>query len=849
MDINNRTQSFHKKHDIKYIKIERKNKIIKLPFDIHVNEASNFLITLTPMEENLGGEINNFFMRVLPENKEGEILKILTAIGNKAKIEKNILNSYLTNILNRPDEDKIILNRDFSEEISVVLKEIFKKIKKKTKIKNFDDFKAKAQKYMDNLNKDDILSYFRVENSSKTLGSGFNLFESDNNNQEKKRRNNDEKYEYKEIKLSKDIQLPVEMLILIRKFNMTKTLKLTINSDYYSISDDISKSNEHSYEKKKNDLENIILILFNLEWLFPSLVGLELDFSNSNLLESQINLYKYTLDVFSKLVNKDTKITTYQKFTYNNKRISEPLYKPNFSQFSYIEESESSNDKTSTSNMSNNHIFLGPDTDYSEVVFSEEKYNKTFNKFIEKYTNIMEMMIIYSYFIGKMKSIINAKFIMPINIGQEIFEFLKQKDIFMDEFHILSFFTKKDLIDLTIEFNSLDSQMFEKILNFLNQNSFLGKLNMSFFPEEEFFKTELLFNLLQSSDEDFKLKRNKNNKLCFNSNINLDTKVNESLDEIILRKLSENFEKNIQNFFYLLTMKTNINDLVLIFDIPTIMSKNDYYNNILMKFILDLFIMIDSSFNNNIIQLSLIAENFIFDGRKNPFLIDFCDKINLFNKINHKLTVLIFHLKFYRIPQIYRFISSNLIYLSIGSLDFETFNILVNYLTSSEFGTKSKLTQLKISLNNSLVDFNEHNLYDILIRLFTEYPKRLTELSLYSYLLIPFEQLISLLRKTDYNSLSYIFLQLSIKSFVTRRTIEEKFEYDTTTETKNINLKTDNLIKLFTIKRNSELTDKIINLLMNLVKVNESIFHYQIYANIEKFLSPKECKKVIIEFK
>ena len=844
-----RAQSFTQKHDLKYIQIERKNKIIKLSTDRQITEASNFLITLTPMEENLGGEINNFFMKVLPENKEREILKILTVISNKTKINKNILNSYLTNILNRPEEDKITLTRDLSEEISVILREIFKKIKKKTKIKNYEELKKKAENYMDNLHKEDILSYFRVENSSKTLGSGFNLFENVNNNDENIKRLNDEIYEYKEIKLPKDIQLPLEMLILIRKFNLTKTLRLTINSDYYSISDNFSKSYEYSNDRKKNDLENIILILFNLDWLFPSLVGLELDFSNSDLLESQINLYKYTLDVFSKLVKKETKITTYQKFDYNNKRNSEPLYKSVFSQFSYIDEVESSFDRMSTSNISNNHIYLGPDTDYSEVIFSEEKYNKTFDKFIEKYTNIMEMMIIYSYFIGKMKSVINAKFIFPLNVGEEIIEFLRQKDIFINDFHILSFFTKNELIDLSIEFNSLDSQIFEKILNFLNQNTFLCKLNMSFFPEEEFFKTELLLNLLQSSNDNFKLRRDKNNKLGFKSNINLDTKANESLDEIILRKLSENFEKNMQNFFYLLTMKSNINELVLTFDIPTIMIKNDYYNNIIMKFILDLFIMIDSSLNNNIIQLSLIAENFIFDSRKNPILIDLFDKINLFNKESHKLKILILNLKIYRIPQIYRFISYNLIYLSIGSLDFETFNNLVNYLTSANFGMKSNLTQLKISLNNSLIDFNEQKLYEILLRLFTEYPKRLTELSLYSFLLIPYEQLISLLKKTDYNTLTYLFLQLSIKSFITKRSPDEKFEYDTTSETRNMNLKIDNLLKLYTIKRNNDLSNIIVNLLMNLGKINGNIFNYAIFEKIEKFLCPKELKKVIIEFK
>ena len=58
----------------------------------------------------------------------------------------------------------------------------------------------------------------------------------------------------------------------------------------------------------------------------------------------------------------------------------------------------------------------------------------------------MELMIIYSYFVGKMKSIINAKFIMPINLGDEIFQLLKSRNIFINDFHILSYILKKNLI-------------------------------------------------------------------------------------------------------------------------------------------------------------------------------------------------------------------------------------------------------------------------------------------------------------------------------------------------------------------------------------------------------------------
>ena len=852
MEIDNRTLSVINLNDLEYIQIDHKNKIVELSSEMHITEASSFLRRLIPLEENLGGEINNFFLSVLPENKEGEVLKVVTAVANKAKIENNYLNSCLTNILNMPEEDKITLNRDLSEEISIVLREIYKKIKKKTKFKNYIELKKKVQEYMNNIYLDEILNGFRVESSRKTFGNEKTIFDNDNNNPDKKsnsKLNGAYTYEYKELKLSKDIQLPIEMLILLRKFSMTKALRLTINNDYYSINDDMSKSSEQFVNKKKNEIENIILILFNLDWLFPNLVELELDLSNLNLIESQIKLHSYSLDVFSKLINKETKITSYHLVTKTNKRTSEPLYKSVFPQFSFIDEDELASDKNNNSNTSNSHINLRQDLDYSEITFSEEKYNNEFSKFIKNNQNLMEMIIIYGYFAGSMQNIINTKLIMPINICGEIFKYLKEKNIFMDEFHILSFITKKDLINLSIDFNSLDNQTFEKVLNILNQNKYLCNLDMNFFPEEEFFKTELLFNFLQSNDDNFRLKKLKNNKLGFNPNIIFDTKASESLDDFILRRLSEYFEKNMQNFFYLLTLQTNISKLSLKFDIPTIMIKNGYYNNILMKFFLDLFILINSLLNNNIKSLSLIAENFIFDSRKYPILNDFCDKLNFYTNANHKMQSLTFHVKFYRIPKIYRFIPYNLIFLSIGSLDYETFENLVNYLTSADFGIRTKLNQLKISLNNSLIDINEKKLYDIILRLFTEYPKELKELSLNTYLIVPYDELNNLLMKTNYNTLVNIFLQFSVKSIMSGKRLEEKLACDLTDEEKNLILSTGSFIDLYTIKRNNNTTNNIINMLMNLGKINKDILQYDIYTNIEKFLCPKELKKVLIQFK
>ena len=837
--------------DLEYIKIDHKNKIVELSCENHIIEANSFLNSLAFAEENIGGEINKFFLNVLPENKEGEALKVITAIAQKAKIEKDILNNCLTNILNRPEGEKIILNRDLSEEISTILKEKLKKKKKKLKLKNYGEIKKLTQNYLDNASKEDILSMFKIDSRAKSLSDKQNNLDNSNNYNLNNKIKNTKKedipiYEYKDIKTTKETPIPIEMIILLRKFSMSKTLRLTINSDYYTNNMEISKTNDPTGANNINDLENNILILLNLDWLFPNLVELELDLSNINLIETQINIYKYSLDIFSKIIDREVKMTNYSIKNHNAKRINESLNKSTNAQSSWFDDDENIIDKS----IKTYQIFIKQDFDEKEITYSDEKYHKKFKNFIKAYTNLMEMMIIYGYFIGKMETIIKTKFIMPINIGDEIYYLLKNKNIFINDFHILSFITKKNIIDLNIEFNSLDSQSFEKVFSFINQNSNLSILNLSFFPPEELFKTELLFKLLQISDENFKLKKYKvkDNKLSFNPYIIYDIKANEDLDVFILRKLSDNFEKNMQNLFYIFTLKTNIIELSMNFDMPTLLIKNGIYNNILMKFFVNLFILIDSPLNNNIRKLSLICENFIFDGRKYPILNDFCDKLNLNKNKNHKMTSLTFLAKIYKVPKIYLFIPYNLNYLSIGSLDYETFDNLVDYLTSSEFGIRTKLLKLTIHLNNSLIEANQGKLIDILTRLFTEYPKGLKEINLYSFLIFDSEQLHNLLMKTNYNTLPNIFLQISYKSITGEKAFEGRPDNSLSDEYKNIFFKMDNLVDLYTIKRDEKITNDIISLMSNLSRINKDILSYNIFSNIERYLCSIEKKKITIQF-
>ena len=870
-----------------YIQIDHKNKIEELSRDDHIILVSELLknLSISMNDEIIGGEINRVFINILPESKEIDPLKLIISISSKAKIENDHLENCINEVMNRQENNSVVLTKELSEQLSTILKEIFKKIKKSSKIKNFKQIIEETRKHLED--QEDILKKYKIQKPAKTVQTkNYNDINPSFNNSEKNIRNvNLSNYEsnssgsltkikrklttpylYKFKKMKEDSKniLPTEMLILLRKFKIVKKLKLILSNNNTT---DNGANNEENVESNtnnnsnnsgelildQNDLQNNIYVLLNIEWLFPRLVELEVDFSSDILKDSEINLNKYFLKKFSKIFHKDLKITTYSVNSFN-KRYYDPIQKSLFSQANnHSNEEDHSSDVFSSSITSNNlnyNFSFNQNANLSNnyYIIFEEHGKKSLDNFIKIYKSLLEMIIVYGYFIRRMENIIKTKFILPINLGDEIFEMLRKQKIMINDFHFLSFLNNRNLIYTTIDFNSLDNQTFEKLIIFLNQNQLINVCNLSFFPPEEYFKTELLFKLLQKSDENYKPKihKNKPNSYKINKNMVLDLRMDEDLDTYFLRKLSKYFEKNLKDFFYLLTIKTCIAELSLIFDMPTILIKNGLYNNIIMKFFLNIFIFIDNSLNN-IKTLSINAENFIFDSRKNPILNDFFDKLTFYLNKDNKLTSLTFQVRFYNIRNIYRLIPYNLTFLSLGAFDYETFDCFVKYLTSGEFSKRSKLTKLKINLNNSVFQINK--IYDNIIKLYTEYPKEMTEICIYTYLNISYDQLINLLMKTNYNTLSNIFMQFNAKSILKDKKLEQKLECDITSADRDFCIKSENFVELFRIKRNKKITNKIINLMMRLSKNNRSIIKYKIFANIEKFLCLNERKNIIIQFK
>ena len=794
---------------LNYIYINHKNKIKEYTENEHLTEIINFLNSMSGSEgSDIGMGINKFFDSVIPNNKEGDILKINASIANKlSKIDKTYFERCLNIILNKPESSTLILNKDTSERISTVLKNIFIDIKK-TKIKSQTQIIEESKKFVSSQDFMELLNKYKSYKPVKMfeVKGGKEVY-----------------YKFKKFPEDKNFDLPIEMLILIKKFFIIKTLKLTIGDD--------EEHNSSEFILNKDDLLNNIYILLNYDWLFQNLLGIEVEIRNYNLLNDEINLSRENLKNFSRLFKRDIKITAFKIKGYKDRNYNPHLYSNFYPKNMYNNENNNNQQINTNLNSINENISTTIKQDFM-------------SQFINKYTSTLEMIIIYAYFISKMSTLIQCYFILPLNLEHEIINMLRNRGAYLNNFHFLSFLTNTNISHITIDFNSLDNLSFEKVLNFLNQNQKMSTCRLSFFPPEEYLKPELLYKVLEDCDSNYRdiesedlITKNPNYFLFF------DPKINEDIDSYILRKLSEFFEKNITKFLYLLTIKTSIYELSLIFDIPTILNKNDYFNSILLKFFLNLFIFIDKN-QNNLNTLSVLAENFIFDSRKFPILNDFCDKLFFYMNKNNKITNLTFQVRFFGLINIYRLIPCNISYLSLGAFDYQTFISFVEYITSSEFSIHSKLNKLKINLNNTVIDLND--VYDPILKLLTQYPKNLKEINIYSFLKVDYNQIVKLLKCTDYNTLENIFMQFYKGSISKNDELQKMGAY---TNGVNGEINIEKFVKLYYIERFNKNTNMLLNIMSFLSKMNKNFMDYNIYLNIEKFLCKKKEKINIVQFK
>ena len=882
---------------LNYLKINGQNKLEEIDNDAYIQQCIIFSSTLAQENENIiGVEINKFFNLILAENKEGEPLKVNIAISNRNAKEKNI-NKHINEILNNKFTEELVLNDELSENLAIILTTIYQKIHNKYKFSSFNELVEQINNY--NLFERDILKEYlitdeenrkkeRLNNSPVKPDYVINRFITNSPNKIRKtqpnlttsklqikspnRKKEKERimYEFKPTKSDNDLPFPIEMLILKRKFHTIKKLKLIVSnsrskkeknifdSDSFSDKDNSFfnlsfSSNLSEKNLKPKDVQNNIYVLLNLNWLFPHLIEIEIDLSNDNIVKDQISVYNSGLKYFSKLLRRNLKNTDYSQNKI--KKINyDPLHGSIFDNYFQLEEeeeeeisnnsSESLSLKVNTVNEEENMFGSNLENNYSNKKiynYLEENQLNNFDSLINKYQYTFQMIILYAFFISKIPQLLFCNFTIPFNFENEILRMLQLHQIYLSDFNLLSFLSEAKMIRITIDFNCLDNKAFQEVLSLLFKNNDLRVCQLNFFPSENYFIPELLLKLLQDCNSNYKISSiNKYDKIKFGT-----IEPHEDVDIFLFKKLSEYFEININKLFQAISIKSTVNELSLIFNIPSLLKKIDFYLMVILKFILNIIIAIDNM-KLNLSTFNLQTSNFFFDNNKYPFLEDFLDNIYIFLNNEIKISKLTCQMRFINIKNLYRIIPYHVTQLSLGELDLKTFIFLTKYLTSSNFSVHSKLGKLKINLSNTLLNIDE--CYEYLIKLLDEYPKGLKEIGINTHLKIKKEQIDFLLKKIDYNTIENIFLNFDKMSLEDAgfKTIKKDIYF---INNDNI-IKNDNYMKLFFVKRTHKSTTYIMsNIMYNLsLKYNKNFMDYNIFRTIEKFRCTKEEKEYIIRF-
>ena len=828
------------KNFIKYLKINPSSHFDLLSEKEYSKELNNLPKIFN---ENIGvneDKIKKFFNNILPESKEGDILKINFALSSGCKKHKKAAQQSLNDIMNMKENSYLILSKDLASKLSQIIKEIFRRIKKYSNIKTYEELLINTKDFL--YKGGNIITKFMVEKKENVFPQKrtmFDFFDNSSNvdidkSKSKINKTFQEKktifFQFKDIKEEKKNNLPAEMRCLIKKFSTIKNLKLSINNDK-------SSNKLEEFNLDLIDIQNIIIILYNSEWLFQNLLEIEIDLSNDSLLRNQFEIQYQNLRNLSELLNRDINISVYH-FGLGKNAIFNPYQLSNF--YSSFPKLQKDNFLYVYQNINDEHIL----TYDFENENDEEMLEIGSEEFINNKKYILEIIVVYAYFLLKIKNIRICYLKHPINYREEIIKTLKNDKIYLDEFNILGFFKENFIHHFTIDFNSLDSQSFQKVLNFISLNGLMKICRINFFESEEYFKSEILYKILQINENKYQDINKDNFKYDDNNKDIYDLKPNENLGDYILRKLFNNFKENISNFFYLISMRTNISELSLIFDIPKILFNHNNYITIILKLILNLLSFINSPISNLGI-LSIQAESLILNGRNNIYLVEFFDKLNLYNNINSKIKSLTFQCKFYHIINIHKLIPYGIEYLSIGSFDLETFINFTNYLTSVDFSETSKLKKLQINLNNSIFKYEQCKEY--LERLLIEHPRNLTQISIYTNISIAYKDLKELLLKSNYNIIENIYFCFNKASLKDEEGYKDKLKL----EEYNHNIIIDrNFIDLYYAQRKKKNTKMILEL-MTLVslKFNKSFSDYNIFLNIEKFVESNTKKINVVEFK
>ena len=376
-----------------------------------------------------------------------------------------------------------------------------------------------------------------------------------------------------------------------------------------------------------------------------------------------------------------------------------------------------------------------------EQSFKFDKRSSLQNIHHEKFINYEEshVYLIYNVILLIICSFTSTKkFELITNdlYSDELFNYLKENlkisiPLEYSKFHIFNLlYNPTQNIELfNIELNSIDNNAFKKLLKVINKNKFLKSFKISLFSSNISYLILSLIKIYERIKSEKILEEYAENE---GNNLNY-----EKLENKILNDLSCYFIENLFLLFKIIEHKNNLEVLGFDFDFPHILINNMNYIMPIYKFIINILFLIDNNERNKkskIKKLTILSRNIKFDGRNQGSINKIFESFQLYKNCN-KLNEINIQCQFYKIIHIKNIISRNLIKLSLGDLDLETFTHLVNYLTLYEFSTKSSLRYLNIKLMNKISEFNK-DIKFLFQNLFYIKINNLLELNIFSNLFI-----------------------------------------------------------------------------------------------------------------
>lgn len=328
---------------------------------------------------------------------------------------------------------------------------------------------------------------------------------------------------------------------------------------------------------------------------------------------------------------------------------------------------------------------------------------------------IFEMILITLFFFENFEKLENLELILFDVYYFEFISYLEEKiKKKIEYFHIIDLVYQKliELKSLNIELNSFDLITFDKILNIL-YNSNASTFKLSLFATEYIYSSPLLYKINLQNIKSKLLKEN------FNNNIQI-------FNNEFYKRIYPYFAKNLNYLFEILKNK-KLSEIGINLNIPPEIINDEKYIIIIIKFIINIFILYYKDKESKARELSIVSPSLVINGKKYLFFDEFLYDNNIKNE---NLLILDIRLKFYNIKNLHKFIPQKLRILNIADLDIFSLKYFINNITDYKFIKNSSLQQLTIRINNTIQKFDEDiklimaklfniNIQNLLIYLYT----------------------------------------------------------------------------------------------------------------------------------